>query len=149
MKYYKNTGGFRSIWYTIKIGREVGYFKMFRTLVSKNTCKTCALGMGGQNGGMSNEQGHWPEICKKSVQAMAADMQKSIQPKFFKTYSIDDLKNFSSRELEKSGRLTFPLLLKTNSNHYTPISWQEAYEHIEKKLINTNPDRAFFYFSGR
>ena len=149
MKYVKNIGGFRSIWYTIKIGREVGYFKMFRTLVSKNTCKTCALGMGGQNGGMSNEQGHWPEICKKSVQAMAADMQKSIQPKFFKTYSIDDLKNFSSRELEKSGRLTFPLLLKTNSNHYTPISWQEAYEHIEKKLINTNPDRAFFYFSGR
>jgi len=80
---------------------------------------------------------------------MAADMQKSIQPKFFKTYSIDALKNFSSRELEKSGRLTFPLLLKTNSNHYTPISWQEAYERIEKKLIKTNPDRSFFYFSGR
>ena len=149
MKYFKNIGGFRSIWYTIKIGREVGYFKMLRTLVSKNTCKTCALGMGGQKGGMLNEQGHWPEICKKSVQAMAADMQKSIQPKFFKTYSIDALKNFSSRELEKSGRLTFPLLLKTNSNHYTPISWQEAYERIEKKLIKTNPDRSFFYFSGR
>jgi molybdopterin-dependent oxidoreductase alpha subunit len=149
MKYFKNIGGFRSIWYTIKIGREVGYFKMLRTLVSKNTCKTCALGMGGQKGGMLNEQGHWPEICKKSVQAMAADMQKSIQPKFFKTYSIDALKNFSSRKLEKSGRLTFPLLLKTNSNHYTPISWQEAYERIEKKLIKTNPDRSFFYFSGR
>ena len=44
MKYYKNIGGFRSIWYTIKIGREVGYLKMLRTLVSKNTCKTCALG---------------------------------------------------------------------------------------------------------
>ena len=149
MKYVKNIGGFRSIWYTIKIGREVGFLKMLKTLVSKNTCKTCALGMGGQNGGMLNEQGHWPEICKKSVQAMAADMQKSIQPKFFETYSINELKIFSSRELEKSGRLTFPLLLNTDSNHYTPISWQEAFEHIERKLRETNPNRSFFYFSGR
>jgi anaerobic selenocysteine-containing dehydrogenase len=149
MKYIKNIGGFRSIWYTIKIGREVGFLKMLKTLVSKNTCKTCALGMGGQNGGMLNEQGHWPEICKKSVQAMAADMQKSIQPKFFETYSINELKIFSSRELEKSGRLTFPLLLNTDSNHYTPISWQEAFEHIERKLRKTNPNRSFFYFSGR
>ena len=149
MKNIKNIGGFRSIWYTIKIGREVGFLKMLKTLVSKNTCKTCALGMGGQNGGMRNEQGHWPEICKKSIQAMAADMQKPIQPEFFETYSVDELKNFSSRELEKSGRLTFPLILKNNSNHYTPISWQDAYEHIERKLIKTNPDRSFFYFSGR
>jgi len=149
MNHFKNIGGFRSIWYTIKIGRNVGYLKLLRSLVSKNTCKTCALGMGGQNGGMSNEQGHWPEICKKSIQAMAADMQKSIQPEFFDTYSINELKEFSSRELEKSGRLTFPLLLKKNSNHYKPISWQEAYNQIERKLIKTNPDRSFFYFSGR
>ncbi|MBA65076.1 MAG: histidine kinase [Candidatus Marinimicrobia bacterium] len=149
MNYFKNIGGFRSILYTIKIGRDVGFIKMFRTLVSKNTCKTCALGMGGQNGGMSNEQGHWPEICKKSIQAMSADMQKPIPLEFFKTYSIDELKNFSSRDLEKSGRLTFPLLLNTNSNYYKPISWKEAYDRIEKKLINTNPDRSFFYFSGR
>ena len=149
MNHFKNIGGFRSIWYTIKIGRDVGYLKMLRTLVSKNTCKTCALGMGGQNGGMLNEQGHWPEICKKSIQAMAADMQKPIQPEFFDKYSINELKEFSSRELEKSGRLTFPLLLKTNSNHYTPISWKEAYERIERKLKTTNPDRSFFYFSGR
>ena len=33
---------------------------------SKNACKTCALGMGGQRGGMVNELGHFPEVCKKS-----------------------------------------------------------------------------------
>ena len=97
MNHFKNIGGFRSIWYTIKIGRDVGYLKMLKTLFSKNTCKTCALGMGGQKGGMLNEQGHWPEICKKSIQAMAADMQKPIQPQFFDTYSINELKEFSSR----------------------------------------------------
>ena len=149
MKYFKKIGGFRSIWYIIKLGRKLGYFRMLRGLFSKNTCKTCALGMGGQNGGMSNEQGHWPEVCKKSIQAMASDMQNSIIPSYFKRYSINNLKNFSSRELEESGRLTFPLLLKTNSNHYTPISWDEAFKRIERKLIKTNPNRSFFYFSGR
>ena len=149
MNYFKNIGGFRSIWYTIKIGFDVGYLKMLKTLISKNTCKTCALGMGGQNGGMLNEQGHWPEICKKSIQAMAADMQNAIQPEFFDTYSLNELKKFSSKELEKSGRLTFPVLLKPNSKYYTPISWRKVYDHIEEKLKKTNPDRSFFYFSGR
>ena len=148
MKYVKKIGGLRSIWYIIKLGRKLGYFRMLRGLFSKNTCKTCALGMGGQNGGMSNEQGHWPEVCKKSIQAMASDMQNSIQPSFFKTYSINQLKKLSSRELEESGRLIFPLLLKTNSNHYTPISWDEAFKRIERKLIKTNPNRSFFYFTA-
>ena len=145
MNYFKNIGGFRSIWYTIKIGFDVGYLKMLKTLISKNTCKTCALGMGGQNGGMLNEQGHWPEICKKSIQAMAADMQNAIQPEFFDTYSLNELKKFSSKELEKSGRLTFPVLLKPNSKYYTPISWRKVYDHIEEKLKKTNPDRSFLF----
>lgn len=38
-----------------------------------------ALGMGGQSGGLVNERGHFPEICKKSLQAMAADMQGAVQ----------------------------------------------------------------------
>ena len=51
---------------------------MWRALRSRNTCKTCAVGMGGQAGGMVNETGEFPEFCKKSVQAMAADLQAQI-----------------------------------------------------------------------
>lgn len=47
---------------------------MWKALRSKNTCKTCALGMGGHLGGMRNEQGRFFEVCKKSMQALAADM---------------------------------------------------------------------------
>ena len=39
-----------------------------------------ALGMGGQSGGMVNEAGHFPEVCKKSLQAMVADMQGAVAP---------------------------------------------------------------------
>ena len=43
--------------------------------------------MGGQRGGMVNEAGHFPEVCKKSLQAMVADMQGGITPEFFARYS--------------------------------------------------------------
>ena len=149
MMQFKSIGGFRSILYSVKMGRKVGFIKLWKTLSSKNTCKTCALGMGGQNGGMWNEQGHSLEVCKKSIQATAADMQSSIKPEFFKRFSVNDLKKFTSRELENSGRITYPLILNSNSSHYVPISWRDAFSHIEKKIKNTHPERSFFYFSGR
>jgi hypothetical protein len=52
----KHGGGWPAIWYTLKMGRKVGFRNMWKALSSKNTCKTCALGMGGQSGGMRNEQ---------------------------------------------------------------------------------------------
>jgi len=146
---FQKIGGLKSIFYTLKIAQKVGLIKFFQAIFSKNTCKTCALGMGGQNGGMRNEQGHWPEICKKSIQAMASDMQEAIDLNFFNKYSINELKNFTSRELEKLGRITSPLFLESNSTHYMPISWNEAFNHIEQKLKRSDPNRSFFYFSGR
>jgi molybdopterin-dependent oxidoreductase alpha subunit len=131
------------------MGRKVGFRKMWKALSSKNTCKTCALGMGGQSGGMRNEQNHWPEVCKKSIQAMAADMQGAIQPEFFKRFSIDQLRQFSSREMEHAGRITTPLLLAPGDTHYKPVSWDDVFGRIESKLKKTDPDRSFFYFSGR
>ncbi len=50
---------------------------------SKNACKTCALGMGGQMGGMVNEGGDFPEVSKNSFQGMVSDMQSGITEEFF------------------------------------------------------------------
>src|SRR5262245_53200935 len=103
-------GGFPAIWYTLKKARQAGgILRIERALTSRNACKTCALGMGGQAGGMVNETGHFPEVCKKSVQAMAADMQGRIRPGFFDEFTFDHLERFTPRELEHAGRLTAPL----------------------------------------
>ena len=149
MKHAQHGGGWPAIWYTIKMGKRAGFRNMWKALSSKNTCKTCALGMGGQDGGMVDEQGHWPEVCKKSIQAMASDMQDKIHPSFFSRFSIDRLRKFSSMELEQSGRIATPLLLKPGAQHYTQIKWVDAFDRIETKLRRTNPNRSFFYFSGR
>jgi molybdopterin-dependent oxidoreductase alpha subunit len=145
----KDGGGWPAILYTLRKARRVGLLKMWRALRSRNACKTCALGMGGQLGGMTNEKGRFPEVCKKSVQAMAADLQGAIHPHFFDDFSLQQLRAFTSRELEAAGRLTQPLYAGPLDSHYRPISWDMAIERIVARLKRTDPREAFFYFSGR
>jgi molybdopterin-dependent oxidoreductase alpha subunit len=143
-------GGWRAVLYTFKKAREAGgLWALWKAMRSKNACKTCALGMGGQAGGMVNEAGHFPEVCKKSFQAMVADMQGAVKPTFFETYSIPQLRRFSPREMEHSGRLVQPVILEKGSQHYRSIDWTEAMERIAAKLRATAPAESFFYFSGR
>ena len=139
-----------AIWYALRKAREAGgLWKMWQALRSKNACKTCALGMGGQKGGMVNESGRWPEVCKKSMQAMAADMQGAIKPDYWKTYGVEQLKKFSPRELESSGRLVEPVLYERGRDHYRPIDWDEALGRVVDRLKEFPPDETFWYFSGR
>ncbi|TWU34255.1 FdhF/YdeP family oxidoreductase [Novipirellula artificiosorum] len=143
-------GGFRAIQYTWIKGREAGgFWKLFQALRSRNTCKTCALGMGGQKGGMVNEKGAFPEVCKKSMQAMVADMQPGIEPTFWAKTSIAALQQMSPRELENLGRLVHPIRYQTGSEHFEVISWQQAFSSIICKLKATAADKSFWYFSGR
>ena len=150
MRRVKTGGGWRAVLYTFKKAREAGgLWALWKAMRTKNACKTCALGMGGQAGGMVNEVGHFPEVCKKSFQAMVADMQGAVKPSFFETYSVPQLRRFSPREMEHSGRLVQPVILEKGSQHYRPISWDEAMGRIAAKLAKTAPAESFFYFSGR
>lgn len=153
MRAVRAGGGFPAIWYILRKGWERGGVKglvaMYRALRSRNACKTCALGMGGQLGGMVNEIGHFPEVCKKSVQAMAADMQGAIPEGFFETFDFTHLATLTPRELEAAGRLTTPLYAGPLDTRYRPIGWQEAIDKITAKLSGHHPDQSFFYVSGR
>ncbi len=146
----KSGGGWQAIKYTLQKSREAGgFWRLWKAMRSKNACKTCALGMGGQQGGMVNEARHFPEVCKKSLQAMVADMQGAIKREFFSTYSIAQLQQFTPRELEACGRLAEPLLLTRGENFYQPISWEKALEKVATKLNATPASETFWYASGR
>ena len=150
MRQVKSGGGWPAIAYTLKKAREAGgYWKTWRALRSRNACKTCAVGMGGQRGGMVNEAGGFPEICKKSLQAMVADMQGAIQGDFWSKYSLPQLQKFSPRSLEHCGRLTEPVCREPGQDHYRPISWEDAIGRIAGKLKLLPADETFWYFSGR
>ena len=143
-------GGWRAVLYTLKKARQAGgFWRLWTAMRTKNACKTCAVGMGGQAGGMVNEAGHFPEVCKKSFQAMVADMQGAVKPTFFETYSVPQLRAFTPYQLEHSGRLVQPMLLEKGGQHYRPIDWADAMERIARRLRGSAPAETFFYFSGR
>ncbi len=146
----KAGGGFPAIFYVLRQARKAGGIgAMYRALRTPNACKTCALGMGGQAGGMVNESGHFPEVCKKSVQAMAADMQGAVPPDFFEVHAFDELASWTPKDLEASGRLSQPLYAGPLDTTYRALEWEEALAKVGGKLSNTAPDQSFFYVSGR
>ena len=150
MRQPSSGGGWPAIFYAIRKARQGGgLWRMYKALRTRNACKTCALGMGGQKGGMVNEKGRFPEVCKKSIQAMAADMQGGLHPHFVDDFDLEKLRGFSSRELEAAGRLTEPLYAGPLDRNYRKISWDEALGRITDKLNQTDPAESFFYFSGR
>jgi molybdopterin-dependent oxidoreductase alpha subunit len=141
-------GGPKKVLYTLATVGRIGVGKAAKALTAKNTCKACAYGMGGQNGGMTNELGEFPSICNKSVQAQSTDIQPGIPHAIF-DHSIADLQELSGREMERLGRLNTPIYKATGSDRYAPVEWDWAIAHAAARLKATDPDRTFFYSSGR
>lgn len=141
-------GGFKKILYTLATARKVGLARAGKALKSRNTCKACGLGMGGQLGGMTNEAGEFPSVCNKSIQAQSTDMQPAIPVEVF-AHPLTDFAELSARELEHLGRLGTPLHKAENSDRLMPIEWDEALAMCAQRLRSAQPDRTFFYSSGR
>ncbi len=95
-------GGREKIIYTLNTVRRVGLLNSAKALASKNTCKACGLGMGGQHGGMTNELDEFPAVCNKSIQAQSTDIQPPIPAEIF-THPISALRELSGYELEHPG----------------------------------------------
>ena len=146
----KYAGGWRNIAYSFRMAKRAGgILKLYRALKNPNTCKACALGMGGHSGGMIDESGNFFQVCKKSMQAQAQDMMPAIDPKVFKENSVDDLRKMSGRELESLGRLSKPLYLSDGDSHFQQLEWKNALQLLVDNWRSSSPDRSFFYTSGR
>jgi molybdopterin-dependent oxidoreductase alpha subunit len=129
--------------------KEMGVLRSMRSLMAMNQkegfdCPSCA----------------WPdpekpstlgEYCENGAKALADEATTSkVGAEFFSKYSVEELSHLTDYELNRFGRLTQPMVLKKNSIHYEPISWEAAFELIAKNLKALNhPDEAVFYTSGR
>jgi len=141
-------GGPKKILYALQTMQRMGPRRAAKALTSKNACKACGLGMGGQLGGMTNEAGDFPSVCNKSVQAQSTDIQDAIPEAVF-DYSLSDFQELSGREMETLGRLATPIYKAKDSQTFTPLDWDSAMALAAEKLMATDPARSFFYSSGR
>ncbi len=141
-------GGPKKVLYALKTATRTGLRSTAKALNSKNTCKACGLGMGGQQGGMTNELGEYPSVCNKSIQAQSTDIQPPI-PVSVLTHSLAELRQLDGYELEHLGRLGKPIYKAAGADRYQVVDWEWALDRAAERLRATDPQRSFFYSSGR
>ena len=91
------------------------------------------------------------EFCENGAKAVAAEATRHrAGPELFARYSVSRLAEYSDHWLEQQGRLTHPMRYDAASDHYVPVSWDEAFGLMAKHLdALPSPDEAIFYTSGR
>ncbi len=142
-------GGFKAIEYVLSCANKIGPGKLAAAVKSRNACKACAFGTGGQRGGLHNEYSNRVEICNKNIQAQLSDIRDAIPIEIFSHNSIAELRALTGKQLEDLGRLGQPLYKSSGATHYEPISYEKAIDITAARLRSASPTRSFFYASGR
>ncbi|MBA8806462.1 FdhF/YdeP family oxidoreductase [Promicromonospora sukumoe] len=94
---------------------------------------------------------HLAEFCENGAKAVAEEAtRKRADAAFFAEHAISELATWTDHRLGKSGRITEPMLREEGSDHYRPVSWDEALDLVAGELRGLDsPDEAAFYTSGR
>lgn len=91
------------------------------------------------------------EFCENGAKALAVETTKRrVTREFFARYTVSELMQQSDYWLEEQGRLTEPMRYDAATDHYVPVSWDDAFKLIGDELkALSDPDQAEFYTSGR
>ncbi|MBM9467609.1 FdhF/YdeP family oxidoreductase [Nakamurella leprariae] len=90
------------------------------------------------------------EFCENGAKAVAEEATlRTVGPEFFAAHPVSELLMRTEHWLGSQGRLTEPMMLEPGSDHYRPISWDEAFGLVATALRATTADRSVFYTSGR
>jgi len=142
-------GGLKAVKYVFSCARKAGAREMLAAVRSSNTCKACAFGTGGQRGGLHNEHSNRLEVCNKNIQAQFGDLRKPIPEQVLLATPLVEFQSYSGKQLEDLGRLATPLYKQPGKSHFSTISYADALDLTVRKFATANPNRSFFYASGR
>lgn len=115
--------------------------------------------MNHEDGGFDCPGCAWPDdmkglkldICENGIKHVTWEMtHKRCGPEFFAQHTVSELATWSDSALEGQGRLTEPVVYNSETDHYEPISWSDAFDLVGKALADLDdPNQASFYTSGR
>jgi molybdopterin-dependent oxidoreductase alpha subunit len=90
-------------------------------------------------------------FCENGAKAVNWEAtSRRVDADFFKQHSVSWLNTQSDYFLEYQGRLTEPMRYNAETDHYEPISWDQAFTQIAESLkAQEDPNQVAFYTSGR
>src|SRR2546423_2639704 len=128
---------------------EMGVVRGTRTLLQLNQkqgidCPGCAWPE------PDGERSHF-EFCEEGAKHVADEAtRKRLTPEFFKQWRVTALAQQTDQWLNAQGRITHPMVLREQADHYEAIEWSDAFDLIGQELNSlSSPDEAIFYTSGR
>ncbi|MGC9268618.1 FdhF/YdeP family oxidoreductase [Acidiphilium sp.] len=91
------------------------------------------------------------EFCENGAKAIAWEVtDRRVTRAFFARHTVSELAAKSDLWLEEQGRLTEPMRYDPATDHYVPVSWDEAFAMIGRHInAMATPHQAEFYVSGR
>ncbi|GEP56999.1 FdhF/YdeP family oxidoreductase [Reyranella soli] len=91
------------------------------------------------------------EFCENGAKAVSFELTKRrVTRDFFASHTVSELNQESDYWLEEQGRLTEPMRYDARTDHYVPVSWDDAFALIARHLTALgDPNEAEFYTSGR
>ncbi|WP_327086299.1 FdhF/YdeP family oxidoreductase [Nonomuraea sp. NBC_01738] len=116
------------------------------------------LRMNHEDGGFDCPGCAWPDtqglsldICENGIKHVAWEMTgKRVTREFFAAHTVSELFEWTDYALEDQGRLTEPMAYDAETDHYVPITWQQAFDLFGRAVRELeSPDQASFYTSGR
>jgi molybdopterin-dependent oxidoreductase alpha subunit len=115
--------------------------------------------MNHENGGFDCPGCAWPDdpdglrldICENGVKHVTWELAPpKADREFFALHTVSELAGWSDHDLEAVGRLAEPLSYNPETDKYEPISWEDAFALVGKRLrALESPHQASFYTSGR
>ena len=90
-------------------------------------------------------------FCENGAKAVTWEAtRRVVAPDFFAQHSVSTLYQQSDYFLEYQGRLTHPMRYNSATDHYEPISWDDAFALIAQHLqAMDHPNQMELYTSGR
>ncbi|MFE4541450.1 FdhF/YdeP family oxidoreductase [Arthrobacter sp. NPDC056727] len=91
------------------------------------------------------------EFCENGAKAVTWEATPVvIESDFWAEHPVSELRQRTEYWLGMQGRLTEPVYKPAGADHYRPVSWDEAFGILGRKLNGlASPDEAAFYTSGR
>lgn len=112
-------------------------------ILTQGVCDGCALGVSG----LYDQTLTGPHLCTTRLNVLRLNTMPAMEPKWLENVSA--LRELSSVELRKLGRIPYPLSRKPGENKFTRISWNDALDRIAKKIKGISPKQLAFFLTAR
>ncbi|RSK29095.1 formate dehydrogenase [Bacillus sp. HMF5848] len=113
-------------------------------ILTKGVCDGCALGVSG----LYDQTLKGAHLCTTRLNVLRLSTMPAMKEEIVHA-DIDELRQYSSTELRKLGRIPYPLIRRKGEKRFSRLSWDEAMTMIADKMKKLNPRQYGFYLTSR